>query len=298
MQIEALYRDIIDNLCDGVYFVDNDRRIQFWNKAAEKITGYLADEILGKTCQDTNLNHIDEEGRPLCTVGCPLYATIIDGEQRKARVFVRHKEGYRIPISVNIFPLWQKGQCIGAVEVFTQDSPTVYEDDLVEQLSGMAMHDALTGLPNRRYLESYLSYRLDSYRRFGNQVAVMLADIDNFKDFNTMHGHAVGDAVLAAIGATIKQNMRRDDLIGRWGGEEILGVFSVAKAYDAANVAEKFRQLIANTEVVHNGEVLSTSISVGITMAKQGDTIQAVVARADQLMYQSKCAGKDRVSNG
>ena len=180
MEMDELYLSIINNLRDGIYFVDTDRRILFWNKAAEATTGYSSKEIVGKPCQSSALNHIDEEGRPLCMVGCPLFATLGDGQQRQDRVFVRHKDGYRIPIHVNIFPVRKNGEITGAVEVFTQDSPTVYEDNLVEKLSNVAMHDQLTQLPNRRYLESFLKYKMEEFQRFGSLFAVLFADIDNF----------------------------------------------------------------------------------------------------------------------
>lgn len=118
MEMEKLYLNIINNLNDGVYFVDNERKIQFWNKGAEMITGYTSEEIIGKPCAETKLSHIDEHGRPLCIVGCPLFATIIDGVQRIENVFVRHKEGHRIPITVNITPIYENGEIVGAIEVF------------------------------------------------------------------------------------------------------------------------------------------------------------------------------------
>ena len=294
--MEELYLNIINNLRDGVYFVDSSRQISFWNKAAETITGYSAEEMIGRKCQDSKLNHIDEEGRPLCVVGCPLFSTIIDGEQRQARVFVRHKEGFRLPILVNIFPIYKEGVIIGAIEIFTQDSPTVYEDKLVEQLSGIAMHDALTGLPNRRYLESFLSYKINEYFRFGKLCAVLFADIDNFRVFNNEYGHETGDSVLKNIAASIKASMRKDDLVGRWGGEEMIGIYSLAKPQDAVLVAEKFRQLVAATEIAHDSGSLNVSVSVGITVIRKDDTLESFVNRADALMYQSKEGGKNRVT--
>ncbi|MFQ9639578.1 MAG: PAS domain S-box protein, partial [Eisenbergiella sp.] len=189
MEINDLYLTIINNMTDGVYLVDLERRILFWNKAAETITGYCADEIVGRQCQDNLLNHIDEEGRPLCITGCPLFSAIIDGKQRREHVFVRHKDGYRIPILVNIFPLKKDGEIIGAIEIFSQNSPTIYEDNLVEHLSEIAMHDTLTKLPNRRYLESFLDYKLNEYQRFGRLFAVLFADIDDFSHFNNEYGH-------------------------------------------------------------------------------------------------------------
>ena len=296
MEMEELYLNIINNLRDGIYFVDTERRILFWNRAAEKITGYRAEEMIGKTCQTSMLNHIDEEGRPLCVVGCPLFATLADGKQRQDRVFVRHKEGHRIPIHVNIFPMKKDDEIIGAIEVFTQDSPTVYEDDLVERLSNIAMHDSLTKLPNRRYLESFLSYKLEEFERFGRPVAVLFADIDNFSRFNNEYGHDVGDAVLSKITATLKHSIRRNDLIGRWGGEEFVGIYSIADTKDIPIIGEKFRRLVETTEVNHSKGSLHVSVSVGITAVQVGDTIDTIVDRADSLMYHSKKNGKNQVT--
>lgn len=296
--MEQLYLSIINNLHDGVYYVDKNRTILFWNKAAEEITGYAAEEIVGKQCQDSQLNHIDDEGRPLCIIGCPLFATIIDGKQRLDNVFVRHKQGYRIPITVNITPLYEEGEIAGAIEVFTQNSPKVYDDDLVEQLSGIAMHDTLTGLPNRRYLESFLEYRLKEFGRFQRPFAVLFSDIDDFSGFNNRFGHEVGDAVLVNIAASIKRSMRSTDLIGRWGGEEFVGIYSIAKEYDAPILGEKLRRLVENTEVVHAGSALKLSVSVGITVARPGDTVASIISRADGLMYDSKREGKNRVTSG
>lgn len=298
MDKETLYLSIINNLTDGVYYVDADRRIQFWNKAAEELTGYSAQEVVGLTCQETQLNHIDEDGRPLCTIGCPLYATIIDGQQRKARVFLRHKEGYRIPVRVNMFPFYEEGETVGAVEVFHRASPMVYEDKLVEKLTGIAMHDALTGLPNRRYTESFLQYKMDEFQRFQRPVAVIFADIDDFRKFNNECGHEAGDVVLKNVAATLMHNMRKQDLVGRWGGEEILGIYTINQEYDAPILAEKFRQMVINTQVEHDGKTLSVTISVGVTVARVGDTVDSVIQRADKLMYESKRKGKNRITSG
>lgn len=297
MKNEELYLNIINQLRDGIYFVDRERRITFWNKAAEEITGYPAEEIVGLHCQESKLSHIDLLGRPLCILGCPLYATLADGVQRQDRVFVRHREGYRVPIRVNIFPILQDGRVEGAVEVFTKDSPTVFEDDLVERLSEIAMHDELTRLPNRRYLESFLSYRMEEYKRFGRNFCVLYADVDNFSRVNNTYGHEAGDIVLKNIASSLQLSTRRDDLVGRWGGEEFLGVYTISSPSECQLLGERFRTLVANTEAMAGDTVIHTTISVGITPVRPNDTVQTVTDRADQLMYLSKRSGKNRVSS-
>jgi len=295
MNSEQLYLSIVNNLSDGVYFVTKDRRITFWNKAAEKISGYRADEIVGSYCQDNLLNHIDYSGKPLCVVGCPLYASIVDGKQRKNEAFLRHKEGHRIPVMVNIFPIIENGEIAGAIEIFTPNSPTVYEDDLIEQLSNMAMRDALTGMPNRRYLQSFIEYKLSEFKKFNTPFAALFMDIDNFRDFNNKYGHAMGDTVLKNISESIKKSTRKSDFFGRWGGEEFLGIYSVKNIRDAACAAEKVRILVENTVIPYSTH-LSVTASIGITLIKSSDSAETLIERADQLMYQSKILGKNCIT--
>lgn len=296
MKSAQFYLDILNQLQDGIYFVDKSQNIQFWNRAAEQITGYKEEEIVGKCCQNSGLNHIDKNGKPLCTVGCPLFATLADGKQRQDRVLVRHRDGYRIPIRVNIFPIRQGEEITGAVEVFTKDSPTVFEDDLIETLSNSAMYDGLTALPNRRYLESFLSYRFEEYQRFGRSFAVLFADIDNFSQINNTYGHDAGDMVLKNIATSLNCNIRSDDFVGRWGGEEFVGVFCISTPSEIQNIAERFRFLVENTEAIKNGNTIHSTVSVGITTICPEDTIQTLIERADSLMYESKRNGKNCVT--
>ncbi len=260
MTKEELYLSILDNIQDGVYYVDIHRKIKFWNKGAEQITGYQADEMLGLECSVSKLNHIDEFGNHLCITGCPLFATNIDGVVRTERVFVRHKNGYRIPLLTTVYPIRENGVIVGSVEVLTRNAPKAYDDDLIENLSEKAMHDSLTKLPNRSYLESFLQYKLSEYQRFGKRFALLFVDIDHFRVFNNTYGHDVGDLVLTAI-------------------------------------AERIRHLVENTVVTNSdGQELKVTISVGITVSKPQDTPDDIMKRADSLMYQSKHNGRNMVS--
>ena len=295
--LEDIYSAIIENMQDGAYFVDQNRNILFWNSAAERITGYRKEEIIGKSCPESHLNHIDEEGKPLCQVGCPLFATNIDGKQRRERVFVRHKDGHRLPIRVNIFPIRKNDEIVGSIEIFTQDSPTKYDDQLIEHLSGIAMHDDLTKLPNRRYLESFLSYKLNQYTHFRQNFALIFVDIDNFSTFNNTYGHDAGDLVLTNIANTILKDTAKDDMIGRWGGEEFVGIYTIGAEYEAPIKAEKFRKLVEKIEINYGDTPLHVTVSVGVTMPRDNDTIDSIVERADKLMYESKKSGKNKVTS-
>ena len=117
---------VVDNLSDGIYFVDRRRRILYWNRGAEEIAGFSAEEVVGHRCGQTLLNHCDEAGVDVCGTRCPLMATMRDGEQREAHVFLRHKDGDRRPVCVRAAALRDDaGKIIGAVETFHDDSAFV-----------------------------------------------------------------------------------------------------------------------------------------------------------------------------
>ena len=101
----GFYKELLDHMSDGVYFVDRERRIQYWNEGARRLTGYSAEELMGRYCQDNILCHIDAQGRKLCVDGCPLLSTMEDGTSHEARLFLRHKQGRRIPVLVQVQPL-------------------------------------------------------------------------------------------------------------------------------------------------------------------------------------------------
>jgi PAS domain S-box-containing protein len=109
-----------DGFYDGVYFVDRERRITYWSKSAEQLTGYPASEAVGRHCFDNFLMHVDSQGCPLCLSGCPLTVTIADGKRRETEMFLRHKLGHRIPVFVRVAPaLSEAGRFVGASAVFS-----------------------------------------------------------------------------------------------------------------------------------------------------------------------------------
>src|SRR5512146_1588532 len=94
------YKDIIDNLYDGIYFVDRDRVITYWNKGAERITGYSSTQTIGRSCRDNLLNHVTASGIQLCQNHCPLAAVMEDGKEREVEVFLHHANGHRLPVAI------------------------------------------------------------------------------------------------------------------------------------------------------------------------------------------------------
>jgi diguanylate cyclase (GGDEF)-like protein/PAS domain S-box-containing protein len=293
------FKSLLDNLTDGVYFVDRERRITYWNQGAERITGYESGEVMGRQCHENILMHMDGSGCLLCHGECPLVRTIEGGVIHESEVFLHHKKGHRIPVWVRVSPIKDRaGEIVGAVEVFNDNSAKVAAIKKIEELEDQALLDPLTGLGNRRYAEITLSDRLSDLSRHGWSFGALFIDVDCFKAINDNHGHEVGDMVLKMVAETLLRNTRANDFIGRWGGEEFLAVVVNVNPEKLTQVAERFRRLVGASSMDWQEHRLKVTISVGATMAKADDSSKSLVMRADALMYESKAGGRNRVTIG
>ena len=291
--------DVLENLHDGLYFTDTHRVITFWNHAAERITGYTAAEVLGRSCAANILVHVDTDGRSLCGGLCPLAMAMADSVGREAEVFLRHKDGHRVPVLVRTGPLKDRaGQVVGGVELFTDLSNILANNSRVRELEQLALLDNLTQLANRTYLLREIEARFEEMRRYGIPFGLLFMDIDFFKRFNDTYGHDVGDAVLKLVANTFVANSRAFDVYGRWGGEEFVGVIRSIDAEDLAALGNRMRVLINQSFLMHDEARLGVSVSLGATVAHPDDTAESLIKRADHLLYQSKNEGRNRLTLG
>lgn len=219
------YETLIPHLYEGVYVVDRNRTIIYWNEGSERITGYKQEEVVNRHCFDNILQHVDYNGKQLCFGGCPLHHTIQTGEINESHVFLRHKEGYRIPVSVKAIPIYDKdNQITGAIEVFTDErfQREVFNEN--ERLKNELMKDPLTEIANRRYFEFQLKHIYEEAIVFQKPFGLLMFDIDHFKSVNDTHGHQIEDEILKVVAKTLTSNIGEADVISRWVEKNSLGL--------------------------------------------------------------------------
>ena len=159
-----------------------------------------------------------------------------------------------------------------------------------------ALVDGLTGLGNRRQCEETLAAEISRAERFGDPVALVVADLDDFKVVNDRHGHAVGDAVLREFAAVLEQRVREVDLAARWGGEEFVLVLPGTDVDGGAQLAERIRAAVEERLVLSpEGEPIHITASFGVAAFPEGATPQELFAAADAALYEAKRSGKNRV---
>jgi diguanylate cyclase (GGDEF)-like protein/PAS domain S-box-containing protein len=291
------YKGLLDHMSDGVYFVDRDRRILYWNEQAFRLTGYKPEEVMGRSCQDEILCHVDGAGKRLDQDGCPLTATIKDGAARQAQVFLRHKQGRRLPVLVRVQPIHgDDGSIVGAVEIFTDETARLAEERKTREMERLAFLDQLTQMPNRRYLEMSVKTALTEFQVHRDPFGVLMIDLDLFKSINDKSGHAVGDQALQEVAKTLAGALRTSDIVGRWGGDEFLAVVRHVNSDILKRLAERCCALVAQTSLVGGSERVTLSVSVGGAITIREDSADTLIKRADELMYRSKAAGRGRAT--
>jgi diguanylate cyclase (GGDEF)-like protein/PAS domain S-box-containing protein len=292
-----LYKELLDNLYDGVYYVDQSKQITLWNKSAEKITGYSKDEVIGFHCSDNILRHINENGDELCIKGCPLARTLKDGKIREAYVFLHHRNGHRVPVSVRVAPIRDREEnIIGAVEIFSENSRHMKMLNELAILKQEIYTDRLTRVGNRKFAEINLNRQMNELQTHDIQFGMLFFDIDHFKDINDTHGHIVGDQVLEMIAKTTLNILRSLDTLCRWGGDEFMVLLPNVDLQSLKIVGEKIRMFVERTWLETHGMKIWVTISIGGTMAVKQDSIETLTHRADAQMYQSKKKGRNKIS--
>ena len=287
-------RLLLEAMPQAAYALDLQRRITHWNPAAERLTGHAASGVLGRSCRDGILNHVDDEGTPLCGTRCPLLATMTDGAPREARVFLHHNDGHRLPVRVHGGVMRDAdGNICGAVESFTDDSRARDLDQELGLARNEALTDSLTGLANRRMLHRLLDHHSDEFRRYQRSFAVLFVDIDSFKKINDLHGHPAGDRLLRLVASTLDMSTRPSDTVGRWGGEEFLILAPADDGGEALRLAERARRLVCSSWIDDDGRRVRVTVSIGAALVRPGETAGELIDRADAAMFAAKRKGRN-----
>jgi two-component system cell cycle response regulator len=163
-------------------------------------------------------------------------------------------------------------------------------------LEEQATHDSLTGILNRRAILEGLENELSHAERSGKTVGIGMCDLDHFKEINDQYGHQVGDEVLCGFTQIIKDNLRKYDLIGRYGGEEFLIITPDFKGREFEGVYERLCEKVAGGAMHTEAGDLSITVSIGVSSSTGADTVDALLGEADAALYDAKKKGRNRVS--
>ena len=271
-----------------IVMTDADARIIFVNSAFVRTTGYEADEVLGQNPR------LLKSGKMPPEIYDDLWATIVSGRPWRGELCNRTKGGALYWEAASISPITDEhGRTTNYLAVMDD---ITRRKALEEELTRLATTDPLTGVANRRRFLEELELELERFQRFRRPSAVLMLDVDRFKEINDTHGHAAGDAALRHLSGLVRTRLRRIDLLGRLGGEEFGILLPGADREGAVQCAEDLRRHLEGTPLTTDGMAISLTVSIGVALIDPGDAApDAVLARADRALYRAKEGGRNRV---
>ncbi len=164
-----------------------------------------------------------------------------------------------------------------------------------KKLQNAALVDPLTHCYNRRALDRYIAHDVACAERYGSSLGIIMFDLDHFKKINDIHGHRAGDAVLRAVSKCVLAAIRKSDYLARIGGEEFLLVLPGTKFSKAIELAERLRSIIENLKIKVDDKIITATASFGVTFYKKGSSKDNVLKKADEMLYEAKRQGRNRI---
>ena len=283
-----LAQRVFDGSSEAIMVTDADNRIVSVNRAFERITGFSADEVLGRDPGSF------KSGRHDASFYQSMWQTLREQDHWRGEIWDRRKDGSIYPKLVCIDTMRDpgSGKVVNHVAVFSDVSDRKASE---EKVSYLAYHDPLTGLSNRLALNVHLEHQLAVARRNGTRVALLFIDLDGFKPVNDRHGHAEGDKLLVTLAGRLRRKARESDLVARLGGDEFVIVMEGAFTdQNLATIALGQVEAVSKPCTLAAGDV-QVSCSIGIACTSpDADTSEALLVNADAAMYRAKAAGRGR----
>ncbi len=287
---EELFKHLFEQLTDPIFLYDATGRFLDLNQAACDSLGYNRDELLALSWQGI------EEPAAASSI---LQMSQQLGQQASCRdeMRLRRLDGSSFAVEVTLSIFHSAGQqiCVALVRDISERQAAAQKlEDSRERLDYLAYHDVLTGLPNRLLSFDRLKQALLKAQRLGHQVAVMILDLDRFKNINDSLGHETGDLLLLEVTQRLKACLRESDTVARLGGDEFFVILEQIKNPEyLEDIAEKIQQAVSRPFSL-NGHELYMTASIGICVASEAvETVQGMIKHADLAMYHAKSQGRN-----
>jgi len=273
----ALYRSVLENLPIGIYVLDKEQRVRFWNRGAEQITGYLAQEVMGHICREP-LPHCDPQGRVLVGDHCPVTTTFRDGRALQNHVFTLHKQGHRLGVQVRTLPLLDDNGLIVGVAVAFEEAAT----SSIPESSGALMYgclDPLTGVPSQRLTRAVLAESLVGLEDTHGGLGLLRIRISGLEEFSARYGTGSIAPFLRTSAQTIRHSLSAEDFLGRWEKSEFLAMLHSSSPVKVAAMAELIWLQLSQSEVSWWGDCFPVQAVVDYGVAHTGDKLESLLSQ-------------------
>jgi diguanylate cyclase (GGDEF)-like protein/PAS domain S-box-containing protein/putative nucleotidyltransferase with HDIG domain len=288
-------KKLIDNMHDGVVFVDSQATIVLWNTGMERLTGVSGSAATGRTFIPSLMDMCNAKEQRIANDDCPVAHAIKSGVQWLGRISIMGRQGRYISVDLHAIPVRAHDGAIHGATVLLHDvsSETTLEEKC-QALHAQVAKDPMTQVANRAEFDRMLNNFVSAHQESHVPCSLIMSDIDHFKAINDTFGHQAGDEAIITFASLLKSMCRSGDLVARYGGEEFAVLCADCTNAAAARKAEAIRK--AMSEVKHSClNNRSITASFGVTELQPGDTPETMLRRADRALLQAKDQGRNQV---
>jgi diguanylate cyclase (GGDEF)-like protein/PAS domain S-box-containing protein len=292
-----IFRAVLENLPTGVYLVDRERRILFWNEGAQKITGYLRQDVVGRFLREHFLTATGAGEQVDADPFEPINAVFRDGKASITKASILHKEGYRLPVVLQTIPIRNShGEVIVAVESFDVNPSTPDRRRREAAILRQEDLDAMLGIPSQVYMEAHLAENLANLASRRVPFAILTVEVGRMDHFLKSFGAGVVAPILRVIAHAIENSVRPADLLGRWSENQFMVVLEGCKEGMVERAGNRIRRMIGDSQFEWWGDTFPVEASLGGADARPEDTPEQLVGRAEKSLLESIAAGGNRVT--
>jgi len=269
-----LFRHLVEDLPVGIYIVDRDGRIRFWNHGAEQLAGHLSHEVVGHVFEDV-VKACDRRGNSLSGERCPVTMTLSQRQPQRCTAFYLHKNGHRTAVRIRTRPILEYGDAIGGASVLFEEA-FVYR----EELSGPPMYgcvDGTTGVPSRRLTRAVLNECMAGMEESHIGFGLLRIRVLGLEEFRSKHGPQSIVPFLHTTAQTLRNSLDAENFLGCWGEHEFLVVLPSASPMMVAMTAEILLNLLSHSEVSWWGDRFLVEAEVAYTVATAGNDLESLL---------------------
>jgi len=286
---------LIDEMHDGVVFVDSQAKIFLWNKGVERLTGVDSEAAIGQAFAPSLLAICNHASRRIPDEACPVAKALLTNTQLRQRLLVMGRRGKHIAIDLHAIPVHAAdGSVQGATVLLHDAQPEATLEEKCDALYAEVTKDPMTKVANRAEFDRMHALFIEAHEQARQPCSLIMVDIDHFKRINDTFGHQAGDEAIISMANMLSSKCRSGDLVARYGGEEFVVLCADCGLADAARLAEQFRKKLSETQHACLGNKRITA-SFGVAELQARDTSESMLRRADQALLKAKEQGRNQV---
>jgi PAS domain S-box-containing protein len=269
-----LFRHLVEDLPVGIFIVDGDGMIRFWNHGAEHLTGHMSHDVVGHAFEDV-VRACNRRGNSLSGEACPVTTALQQRQPQQCNASYLHKNGHRLPVNIRTRPIVEYGEALGGVTVLFEEAFVYREESVGPPMYGCL--DAITGIPSRRLTRAVLNECMASVAESHSGFGMLRVRVLGLEEFRSKHGPQSVVPFLRVAAHTLRNSLNAESFVGCWEEHEFLVVLPTASPVTMASTAETLWNLLRHSEVPWWGDRFLVEAEVGYTVASAGNNLESLL---------------------